>query len=180
MVITLVLLLLVAGALLLLARAARGQSVAVVTSLRDLEGQTTAIDVAAFRNLVSPDEEKFLRRHLPGGEFRYLQRQRMRAAVAYIHSALSNAAILLRLGEAAQRSQDQHLAVAGRKLVETAIRLRLYAFFALLKLYVNIAFPDLHLSPVAVVDRYERLTEAMAGFTRLQQPGLVSRISLSL
>jgi hypothetical protein len=49
-----------------------------------------------------------------------------------------------------------------------------------MKLYLNIAFPDLQLSPLAVVDRYERLTEAVAGFTRLQHPGLVTRISLTL
>jgi len=104
----------------------------------------------------------------------------MRAAIAYVQEALQNAAILLRLGEAAQRSADPQLAAAGRKLVETAIRMRLYAFFALLKLYLNLSFPGLHLSPSAVADRYEGLTDAMARFTRLQQPGLVTRISLSL
>jgi hypothetical protein len=105
---------------------------------------------------------------------------RMRAAIAYIRGALQNAAILLRLGEAAQRSADPQLAAAGRKLVDTAIRMRLYAFFALVKLYLNLAFPGLRLSPSAVADRYERLIDATARFTRLQQPGLVTRISLSL
>lgn len=180
MIITAVLVVLVVGAVLLLARAARGQSTAAITSLVDLQGHTTAIDVGAFRNLISPEEENYLRRNLPAGEFKRIQRERMRAAVAYIQCALQNAAILLRLGEAAQRSAQPNLAAAGRKLVDTAIRLRLYAFFALLKLYLNIAFPGLHLSPLAVADRYERLTDAMARFTRLQQPGLVTRISLRL
>ena len=179
MIITVFLLLLVAAALWLLVRAARGQSTAIA-SLVDLQGRTTAVDIAAFRNLISPQEETYLRRSLPAGEFRRIQRERMRAAAAYIQNALHNAAILLRLGEAAQRSPDPQLAAAGRQLVDTAIRLRLYAFFALLKLYLNIAFPGLQLSPLAVADRYERLTEAMARFTRLQQPGLVTRISLSL
>jgi hypothetical protein len=145
-----------------------------------LQGRTTAIDIEAFRNLTSPQEEEYLRRQLPVNEFRNIQRQRMRAAIAYIQQALQNAAILLRLGEAAQRSADPDLAAAGRRLVDTAIRMRLYAFFALLKLYLNLAFPGLCLSPSAVADRYEGLTEAMARFTRLQQPGLVTRISLSL
>lgn len=180
MTVTVILVVLVAGALVLLARAARGQAVARITTLVDLQGRTTAIDISAFRNLICPQEEEYLRRHLPPKEFKRLQRERMRAAAAYIQSALQNAAILLRLGEAAQRSADPHLAAAGRKLVDNAIRLRLYAFFALMKLYLSIAFPGLHLSPLAVADRYERLTEAMAGFTRLQQPGLVTRISLSL
>ena len=179
MIITVFLVLVVAAALWLLARAARGQSTAVA-SLVDLQGRTTAIDIGAFRNLISPQEENYLRHNLPAGEFRRIQKERMRAAVAYIQNALHNAAILLRLGEAAQRSSDPQLAVAGRQLVDNAIRLRLYAFFALLKLYLNIAFPGLRLSPLAVADRYERLTEAVAHFTRLREPGLVTRISLSL
>ncbi len=180
MIITAVLVLLVAGALWLLARAARGQSAISVARLVDLQGRTTTIDLAAFRNLTSPQEEEYLRQQLPAREFRSIQRQRMRAAIAYIQGALQNAAILLRLGEAAQRSADLQLAAAGRKLVDTAIRMRLYAFFALLKLYLNLAFPGLRLSPSAVADRYEGLTEAMARFTRLQQPALVTRISVSL
>lgn len=180
MIITVFLLVLVAAALWLLARAARGHSAAGVATLGDLPGHTTAIDIAAFRNLISPREEDYLRRNLPVADFKRIQRERMWAAVAYIQCVLQNAAILLRLGEAAQRSTNPQLAASGRKLVDTAIRLRLYAFFALLKLYLNIAFPRLQLSPSAVADRYERLTEAMAGFTRLQQPGLVTRISLTL
>lgn len=180
MIVTVILVVLTAAALLLLVRAARGQGAAGVVSLVDLQGRTTAIDIAAFRNLVSASEEDYLRRHLPPPEFRQIQRERLRAAVAYIQAALQNAAILLRLGEAARRSSDPQLAAAGAELVETAIRLRLYAFFVLLKLYLNSAFPGLRISPAAVVDRYERLLEAMARFTRLQQPGLVTRISLSL
>lgn len=180
MIITAVLVVFVAGALWLLARAARGQSAISIATLVDLQGRTTAIDITAFRNLISSNEEEYLRHRLPAREFRSIQRERMRAAIAYIRGALQNAAILLRLGEAAQRSADPQLAAAGRTLVDTAIRMRLYAFFALLKLYLNLAFPGLRLSPSAVADRYEGLTEAMARFTRLQQPGLVTRISLSL
>jgi hypothetical protein len=180
MIITAVLVILVAAALWLLARAARGQSAISVPTLIDLQGRTTAIDIAAFRNLMSSQEEEYLRQQLPTSEFRSIQRASMRAAIAYIQGALQNAAILLRLGEAAQKSADPQLAAAGRKLVDTAIRMRLYAFFALVKLYLNLAFPDLRLSPSAVADRYEGLTDAVAHFTRLQQPGLVTRISLSL
>lgn len=180
MIVTGILVILVAGALLLLARAARGQGAVGIVTVVDLQGRTTAIDLAAFRNLISPQEEDYLRHNLPPPEFRRIQKERMRAAAAYIHQALQNAAVLLRLGEAAQRSADPQLASAGSTLVDTAIRLRLYAFFVLLKLYLNIAFPGLQLSSLAVVDRYERLTDAMARFTRLQQPGLVTRISLSL
>ena len=97
MIITALLVVLVAAALLLLARAARGQSVTSIATLVDLQGRTTAIDIAAFRNLISLQEENHLRDRLPAAEFRRIQRERMRAAVAYIRAALQNAAILLRL-----------------------------------------------------------------------------------
>lgn len=179
MIVTVILVVLVTGVLLLLARAARGQGIRIA-SVGELTGRTTAIDLVAFRNLVSFEEEEYLRRNLPPSQFRTLQRERMRAAAAYIQNALRNAAILLRLGEAARQSPDPQLAAAGRALMDNAIRLRLYAFFALLKLYLNIAFPGLHLAPLTIVDRYERLTDAMARFTRLQQPSLVTRVSLTL
>ena len=167
-------------AVLLLARAVRGQSAAAISCVQDLPGHTTPIDLEAFRNLIDPGEENFLRRNLPPAEFKRIQRERMWAAIAYIHSASQNAAILLRLGEAARRSPEASLVTAGQQLVETAIRLRFFAILALLKLYLALLLPGLRLSPLNVVVRYERLTYAVARFTRLQQPTQATRISLNL
>src|ERR1700758_1118251 len=51
------------------------------------------IDIEAFRNLVSPAENDYLRRRLPPGDFRKVQRERLRSAAAYIRVAGRNAAV---------------------------------------------------------------------------------------
>ena len=105
MILTLILVFAALATILVLLRAARGQSVAIA-GLEDLQGRTTAIDMAAFRNLVDPQEEKFLRDNLPPKEFSSIQRQRTRAAIVYVRCAAQNAAILLRLGEAARHHSN--------------------------------------------------------------------------
>src|SRR5580704_8419291 len=100
--------------LLLLLQTARGQT-AAVSSLDDLAGRTRPVDIDAFRNLMDPEEEEFLRLNLPSGEFRAVQRERLQAAVDYVQSTAHNAAILLRLGEAAARSTDTTIANTGRQ-----------------------------------------------------------------
>src|SRR5271156_1715688 len=103
-----------------------------------------SVDIDAFRNLIDPEEEDFLRRRLPPAEFRKIQRERLRAAVEYVSCAAQNAVILLRLGEAARGSPDPATAEAAEKLVDHAIRLRLYAFQAIPRLYIGIVFPGWH------------------------------------
>ncbi len=127
--------------LLLLLYVEGGQN-SSVNRLEDLAGRTRPVDLEAFRNLVDPREEDFLRASLLPRHFRDIQRQRMRAALDYIRNTSHNAAILLRLGEAATRSADPRIAQAGRQLIDNALRLRAYALLSGAKLYVRIAFPE--------------------------------------
>src|SRR5580765_3432247 len=64
------------------------------------------IDVEAFRNLVDPAENAYLRRRLPAAEFRVVQRKRLRATAAYIRVAGRNAAVLVTIGQAAVSADD--------------------------------------------------------------------------
>ena len=124
----------------------------------DTAGEIRPVDVEAFRNLIDPAEAQFLRSNLPPPEFRKVQRQRLRAAVEYISCAAHNAKVLMRMGEAARRSPEPAVAEAGEKLVNTAIRLRVYAFQATVKLYLRMVFPGAHLAPVGLAENYERMT----------------------
>ncbi len=56
-----------------------------------LAGQIQPIDIEAFRNLIDPAEDEYLRRRLSGAEFRTVQRKRLRAMAAYIWTAAQNA-----------------------------------------------------------------------------------------
>ena len=84
-------------------------------NIDELASQLRPIDVDAFRNLIDEREEKFLRERLPTWEFRRIQRRRNLAAVEYIWCAAQNAAILIRLGEAARQNPDPAIAAAAIK-----------------------------------------------------------------
>src|SRR5882724_6706399 len=116
-----------------------------------LSGQLQPIDVAAFRNLVDPAEDAFLRRRLPAAEFRTVQRQRLLATAVYIKTANRNAAILIRMGHDALASSNVPTADAARQLVDNALLLRRNATFAMFKIYVALAWPDAGLTATPVL-----------------------------
>jgi hypothetical protein len=121
-------------------------------------GQIRSVDLRAFRNLVDPEEEEYLRRNLPPADFRRIQRERLRAAVEYIRCAAFNAAVLMQFAEAARRSPDPATAQAAVKLIDNAIRLRTYAFQAIPKLYLAMVFPGRRIPPARVAESYEQMT----------------------
>ncbi len=76
----------VALAILLLLLYIEGGQNHSVDRLEDLAGRTRPVDLEAFRNLLDPREEDFLRASLLPREFRVIQRERMRAAVDYVRN----------------------------------------------------------------------------------------------
>jgi hypothetical protein len=129
-----------------------------------------SVDVEAFRNLIDPGEEEFLRARLAPAEFRKIQRERLRAAADYVSCAAHNAAILLRLGEAARRSPDPATAEAAEKLVNNALRLRLYAFQTVPRLYLAMILPGARITPVRVAEGYEQIVRQVVMLGCLQYP----------
>jgi hypothetical protein len=129
-----------------------------------------SVDVDAFRNLVDPDEEEFLRSHLSPADFRRIQRERLRAAIEYVNCAAHNAVILLRLADAGRRSPDDATAEAAQKLADNALRLRLYALQAIPNLYLGMIFPGSRISPVRIAESYEQMTRQVVMLGCLQYP----------
>ncbi len=169
MTITLILVCVALLALVLLLSLAKGQA----SSPKVLENpreHIRSVDVEAFRNLMDPDEKEFLRTRLRPAEFRKIQRERLRAAADYVSCAAGNAAVLLRLGEAARRSPDPATVAAADKLVDNAIRLRFYAFQALARLYVGMLLPGVRVSPVRIAESYEQMTRLVVLLGCLQYP----------
>jgi hypothetical protein len=148
-----------------------------VNRLEDLAGRTRPLDLEAFRNLVDPREEDFLRSSLLPRQFRALQRERMRAALQYVQNAGHNAVFLLRMGEAATRSTDPRVVEAGRQLIDSALRLRAYVLLSGAKLYVRIAFPGARLSFGELADRYQHLSSLASQLTLIQHPTQTARFS---
>lgn len=169
MIITLILVCLAFLALVLLVALAKGHA----SSPKLLENPAEhirSVDVEAFRNLMDPDEKEFLRARLRPAEFRKIQRERLRAATDYVSCAAANAAVLLRLGEAARRSPDPATVEAAEKLVDNAIRLRFYAFHALARLYLGMILPGTRVSPVRIAESYEQMTRLVVLLGCLQYP----------
>jgi hypothetical protein len=143
----------------------------------ELTSQIQPIDIEAFRNLVSPTEDAYLRDHLPTSEFRHVQRERLRATAAYVQAARRNATILIRIGQNSLSSSDADTAEAARQLVDHAFLLRHNARFALCKIYVALAWPHSGLGVVSILYGYESLNGSAMLLGRLQNPAVPVRIS---
>jgi len=156
-------------------RVSRGHAEAI-SNLDDLSGRTQPIDLAAFRNLIDPAETAFLRSHLRSQDFREIHRERTQAAVEYVQRIALNAALLLRLGQAARTNPDPEIAKAAQSMIERALVVRMIAMQALVKLKLQALFPGIDFSNVDVFERYGRLTESAALFTRLQRPAYSAHV----
>ena len=178
MTLTMVLVLAAALALAFILRITFSRSLQV--SAGGLAAQIQPIDIEAFRNLVAPSEDEYLRRRLPASEFRKVRRERLRAMAAYIQAASRNAALLVRLGQAALAAADPHTVEAGRQLIESAVLLRRNAAFALLQIYGALAWPNGGSSALPILQGYERLNSSAMLLGRLQNPAAPVRISATL
>src|SRR5687768_15542554 len=119
MITTLSILLLALFVMVLLVRAARGRA-QLIANIEKLPDYTQPLDLPAFRNLVSRHDEQYLRENLSYGEYRRVQRLRLRSALEYVRRATNNAAVLVRLGESARRNADPAVASAAQELIVLA------------------------------------------------------------
>jgi hypothetical protein len=126
-------------------------------NLDELAAQLRPVDVRAFRNLMDYGEEQFLRENLSFGDFRSVHRERMVAAAEYVQCAAKNAAILVRLAEAARVSADPEIVTAGERLLENALKLRLYALQMIPRLYVAILLPGVARGPYPLAENYDTM-----------------------
>ncbi len=121
-----------------------------------------SLDIEAFRNLLSVEEEEFLKARLSPGQFIDLKRERARAALAYV-KVLSDVSLqFARFAGAAQRGPDPTLAASGKEIADSAAYLRLRALDANVRLRLSAIFPTLPFHPVhSLLDQYDRATYLM-------------------
>ncbi|HTC47330.1 MAG TPA: hypothetical protein VK722_08410 [Candidatus Aquilonibacter sp.] len=163
-------------ALVIILRLAVKQNLQVKGS-SDLAVTIHPIDVVAFRNLTNTAEDDYLRRRLPRADFRQVRRERLRAMVAYIQTAAMNAAVLIRVGEAALAAGDPRIAQAAEQLVNDALLLRRNSTVALARIYIALAWPNSGFAAVRVIDRYEQVSGSAMLLGRLQNPAAAVRLS---
>ena len=123
-----------------------------------------SIDIEAFRNLVDPDEEAFLRDQLPPNKFRSIKRQRAWAALIYTWEVGRSAKALAILGQAARRSSDPAIVASGVRITENAFQLRLDTIQASFHFLGEILLPGLKAGTLPpLVDRYRQSSETLFG-----------------
>lgn len=134
------------------------------------------MDVAAFRNLVDPAEDDYLRRRLPASDFRLVRRERLRALAAYVQSAKRNAEVLVRIAQNSTLAADAQTAEAARRLEDNAHLLQRNCMFAIVKIYIALAWPNSSLAAAPVLQGYEELNHSAMLLGRLQNPAATMRI----
>jgi len=145
----------------------------------DLARQIEPIDVEAFRNLINPADDNYLRRRLPASDFRVVRRARLRAIAAYIQTAGRNAKVLVRIGETAIAAGDPRTIEAARQLVNEAVELRTNSTLVLAKVYIMIVWPMVGSIGAPLVDGYAHLSGSAMLLGRLQNPVAPLRVSVS-
>lgn len=166
LVVVLAVVLIATSALMLAARGYAGE----VTSVDELVKLARPVDLDAFRNLVSRDEEEFLRRSLPAVQYWRVERARMRALFEYVSRIAHNSALLMRLGQAGQRSSATELVGAGEELADLAFQMRVLSLMVMPVILLRMVLPQLRISPGTLCDTYERTRERASSFGRLQHP----------
>jgi hypothetical protein len=134
------------------------------------------MDVAAFRNLVDPAEDDYLRRRLPASDFRLVRRERLRAMAAYVQLAKRNAEVLVRIAQNSTLAADAQTAEAARRLEDHAHLLQRNCTFAIVKIYIALAWPNSSLAAAPVLQGYEELNHSAMLLGRLQNPAATMRI----
>ena len=157
---------------------ARG-STAAKGALEEVGTATRPVDLAAFRNLVDPAEDEFLRQNLAPAVFRRVQRERLRAAIVYVERSAANAAVLLRIGEALSR-EDPLAAEMGREIANAALRLRVYAVLVLAILHARVWFPSITTPVQDVSLEYERLRDQFGRLARTRKPAEAGHLLAAL
>jgi hypothetical protein len=162
--------------LVLILRIAVSRSLQISASA-NLPAQIQPIDVEAFRNLVNPAEDEYLRSRLPASRFRQVRRARLRATSAYVRAAGRNAAVLVRIGESALSAGDPRIAESAKVLVNDALMLRRNATFALIRIQIALAWPNSGVAADPIIDGYGRLSSSAMLLGRLQNPATPVRLA---
>lgn len=151
-----------------------------IYQLENMASHTQPIDLEAFRNLVNPGDEIYLRQHLSPRDLRAVRRKRARAAAEYVRCASRNAAVLAAVGETARRSADPAIVLVGEQLIDSAVRLRWLSFLVLIRFYAIVAVPAVSFTPTQVGERYEELVGRATRLGSLQNYQPLGRISAAL
>jgi hypothetical protein len=140
-----------------------------------------SVDVAAFRNLLSQNEDDFLRSALTTTHYHRVRRARLRAVQEYLLWIAANCATLIALLRLSTTDPEPASASDIEGLVQNALKLRTISlgFWALL--WIEFLLPGIEVRPAAAVRRYEDVWRFAESYfrTHLSEPGIFAREAVS-
>src|SRR5260221_7322171 len=145
------------GFCLLLVWAALRPGLPQIRSLDDWEARKHDVNLDAFRVLLDPVEEQYLRRSLPPPEFRIFQRRRLMLAMRSLELVGKNAVMLIKLGQLAKAGANPSLAREAEELIYGALRLRVNLLLVQPYLGLKWLFPGWEVSVPVFSLPYEEL-----------------------
>src|SRR5690242_13340683 len=122
--------------------------------------QLAEIDIIAFRNVLSIENNRVLYDRLPKAQFARLRRARVRAVQEYVKAIAGNCAVTVAIlrGKAAEDNAQLQREVS--MLVKDALRIRLLCLGFWIALWAEFIFPNLEIRPTQIAGGYERLRSA--------------------
>jgi hypothetical protein len=125
------------------------------------------VDVAAFRTLINPNDDEYLRTHLAPAAFRRVRRARILAMQQYLSWMAHDCGVVLLLVHAQESNREQDFEL--QSLVRQAVRLRFTAMALWSFLWLQYAVPEFEGMPRAVANKYEALRQQAAIRLRLTE-----------
>ena len=117
--------------------------------------QLRKVDIPAFRNLASSDEDLFLRRSLRAVDYRVVRRSRLRAMQEYLLWIAANCSVIIALLRAEAAAPQMHVNVPQAARMAAQIRLMCLGYWCLL--WLEYLLPNLNVRPLQLLRKYEEL-----------------------
>lgn len=130
-------------------------------------GRLHQIDLPAFRNLLSPGDDEFLRTSLSPVHYRQLRRARLRAVQEYLVWISEDCVVLISMLQQ-QAQDDSSSAQETALLIKSASQIRLISSVLWVLLWGEYLFPGLKIQPLRLLERYEEFRTNAGACLRLQ------------
>jgi hypothetical protein len=136
-------------------------------TFEDIAPELEFIGLEEFRVLVDPDDDSFLRAHLPKKDYVIVTRLRRRAALEYLVALDRIAVMLVQIGQAAALNSDPQIAATGTEMAQLASKCHFNALMARMSLWSPSVLSSLR-PPQQVVAPYERLQVCFQRFSSMR------------
>ena len=130
-------------------------------------GQLHQIDLPAFRNLISPADDEFLRNSLTVAHYRQRRRARLRAVQEYLAWIAEDCVALIPMLQS-QAQSNPSVARETASLIRSASQIRLISSALWLLLWGEYLFVGLEIQPLRLLKRYEEFRANAGACLRLQ------------